>query len=199
MGYLLKCLNVVSKTNLRIGVNTINILGYAILSALGRKPCSGYELVQYLEAVWPAKHSQIYPLLTKMKQNELLVYEHVEQTDRPNKKIFSITGKGKETLAKWITTLPSDPVIRDEFLIKVYSIWLSDEENSIKLVLDRISNLEDKMTSLSKKLEEIEQKKDLDIKSKNFGRYIVFNRNFRLAQEEKAWCQWVLDLIKRTN
>ena len=180
-------------------MNTINILGYAILSALGRKPCSGYELVQYLEAVWPAKHSQIYPLLTKMKQNELLVYEHVEQTDRPNKKIFSITGKGKETLAKWITTLPSDPIIRDEFLIKVYSIWLSDEENSIKLVLDRISNLEDKMTSLSKKLEEIEQKKDLDIKSKNFGRYIVFNRNFRLAQEEKAWCQWVLDLIKRTN
>ena len=123
----------------------MNTLGYAILSALGRKPCSGYELVQYLDAVWPAKHSQIYPRLTKMEQNGLLVFEEVVQTGKPDKKIFSITEKGRETLEKWVTESPSDPIMRDEFLIKINSIWLSDEESAKKLIQDRISNLEQKV------------------------------------------------------
>ncbi|MCQ6275821.1 PadR family transcriptional regulator [Bacillus sp. V3B] len=65
-------------------MNIINTLGYAIFGALDRKPCSGYELAQYLEVVWPAKHSQIHPMLTKMEQKELLVHEHVEQTGKPD-------------------------------------------------------------------------------------------------------------------
>ncbi|MGN7397903.1 PadR family transcriptional regulator [Peribacillus frigoritolerans] len=180
-------------------MNTINTLGYAILSALGRKPCSGYELVHYLEVVRPVQHSQIYPMLTKMEQKELLVHEHVEQTGKPNKKIFSITEKGKGILEKWLAESPSDPINRDEFLIKVYSIWMVEEENSMKLVQGRISNLEKTMTNLSKNIAEIEQNKELDTMSKNFGRYILFNRKFRLAKEEKTWCQWVLGLIKNKN
>jgi PadR family transcriptional regulator AphA len=180
-------------------VNIINTLGYAILSAVGRKPCSGYELTQYLELMWPAKHSQIYPMLTKMEQNEFLIYEHIKQTGKPDKKIFSITEKGKEALEKWNTKSPSDTLDRDEFLIKVYAIWMSEEENSIQLIRDRISSLEETMVNLSKKIAEIEQKKELDTVSKNFGRYIIFNRKFRLANEEKIWCQWVLNLIKNKN
>ena len=180
-------------------MNVINILGYAILSALSRKPCSGYELAQYLEAIWPAKHSQIYPMLTKMEQKEFLVYKHVEQTGRPNKKVFSITEKGKAALEKWNTESPSDTINRDEFLIKVYSIWLSDEENSIKLIRDRMSRLEETMVDISNKIVEMEQKNEPDSMSKNFGRYILFNRKFRLAEEEKTWCQWVLDLIMNRN
>ena len=177
----------------------MNTLGYAILSALSIKPCSGYDLAAYLEAVWPAQHSQIYPMLTKMEQKELLVYEHVEQTGKPNKKIFSITDKGKELLKQWTAISPADPINRDEFLIKIYSIWLSNEKNAMKLVQDRISSLEEKMVTLSKNIEKVEQKKELDSMSRNFGRYVLYNRKYRLAKEEKAWCQWVIDLIKKTK
>lgn len=76
---------------------------------------------------------------------------------------------------------------------------MAEEENSMKLVHDRISNLEETSTDLSKKIAEIEQNKELDTMSKDFGRYILFNRKFRLAKEEKAWYQWVLDLIKNKN
>ena len=177
----------------------MNTLGYAILSALSIKPCSGYDLAAYLEAVWPAQHSQIYPMLTKMEQKELLVYELIEQIGKPNKKVFSITDKGKEILKQWTATSPSESIIRDEFLIKMYSIWLSNEENAINLVEDRISDLQEKMGSLSKKIEKIEQEKELDSMSRNFGRYVLYNRKYRLAEEEKSWCQWVLDLIKKTK
>ena len=181
---------------IKFEVNVMNTLGYAILSTLVRKPCSGYELMQRLEVIWPAKHSQIYPLLTKLEKNKLLVSEHVEQMGKPNKKIFSVTEKGNKTLEKWASTSPSDPAIRDEFLIKVYSIWLTDEETSIKLIQERISFLEETMARLSEKIEKIEQSQELDTMSKSFGRYILYNRKFRLAEEEKVWCQWVLGLME---
>jgi PadR family transcriptional regulator AphA len=177
-------------------VNTINTLGYAILSALSRKPCSGYELTHYLKEIWPVKHSQIYPTLTKMEQKELLTHERVEQTGKPDKKIFSITEKGKETLETWITKSPSLITNRDDFLIKVYSIWLLEEEATQQLIGDRISSLDETIVHFSKKIAELEGKKEIEPMSKNFGRYILYNRKFRLAKEEKTWCQWVLDQIK---
>jgi PadR family transcriptional regulator, regulatory protein AphA len=176
-------------------MSPMNNLGYAILGVLGRKPCSGYELARYLKVVWPAKHSQIYPILTKLEQQGLLVYEHVVQSGKPDKKIFCTTEKGKKVLENWIAQTPSVSINRDEFFIKMDSIWLSEKEDSIKLIQDRISILEETMNRLLKKIEKIEQNKELDPMSKNFGRYILFNRKFRLAKEEKTWCQWVLDLI----
>ncbi|MGX2961237.1 PadR family transcriptional regulator [Peribacillus sp. JNUCC 23] len=177
----------------------MNTLGYAILSALGRKPCSGYELAQYLDAVWPAKHSQIYPRLTKMEQNGLLIFEEVIQTGKPDKKIFSITDKGRETLEKWVMESPSDPIMRDEFLIKVNSIWLSDEENAKKLIQDRISDLEQKVAFRTDTITELEQKHRGDTMSKHFGRYLLFNRRNMMDKEEISWCQWVLNLIEKSN
>jgi PadR family transcriptional regulator, regulatory protein AphA len=183
-----------------VEVNAMNTLGYAILSALDRKPCSGYQLVDYLEVLWPAKHSQIYPLLTKMEQKGLLVYKYVEQIGRPGKKVFSITDTGKETLDKWVVESPTDPIIRDEFLIKMYSVWLTDEDNAKKLVQDRISILEQKVTSREKKIVKMEKEqesKGLDNVSKDFGRYILYSRRNLLDKEEISWCNWVLNLVKK--
>ena len=177
----------------------MNNLGYAILSALGRKPCSGYELVQYLEALWPAKHSQIYPQLTKMEKKGLLVSEHIAQTGKPDKKICSITEKGKESLGKWVMESPSDPIMRDEFLIKVNSIWLSDEESVKKIIQDRISNLEQQIADREDNIAEMESKYQFDTMSKHFGRYLLFNRSNRLEKEELSWCKWVLGLIEKVN
>ncbi len=180
----------------------MNTLAYAILSALARKPCSGYELAEYLGAVWPAKHSQIYPLLTKLEKKEFLEFEHVEQTGRPNKKIFSITEKGKEDLVKWLNESPADPVVRDEFLIKLYSIWMLDEEEAEHIIHKRIHYLEQKMSSVTTKIGKLEQGSDgdgLNRMSKYFGRYILFKRNLRLYHEEIDWCKWTLNLLKKNN
>ncbi|MGG3888040.1 PadR family transcriptional regulator [Metabacillus fastidiosus] len=180
----------------------MNSLGYAILSALGRKPCSGYELADYLDTVWPAKHSQIYPLLTKMEKKGLVYYEHVEQVGKPDKKIFSITDKGRDVLEKWVLTTPTDPTVRDEFLIKIYSVWVSDKESAKRLVQDRIFKLQKKMTFREKNIAEMEKKygqNGFDIMSKHFGRYVLFNRKLKLEKEEMSWCKWVLGLIDKTK
>ncbi|GIO30092.1 MULTISPECIES: PadR family transcriptional regulator [Paenibacillus] len=176
----------------------MNTLEYAILSALGRKPCSGYELAAYLELLWPAKHSQIYPHLTKLEQKGLLVYEHVEQLGKPDKKVYSITDEGKEALKAWIVEQPAEPALRDEFLIKINAMWLADEDGAKKLLYDRISALGKKVEQREKKIAKVEKEhKETGpaAGSKHFGRYILLNRRNMLDREEISWCQWVLGLF----
>ncbi|MWV45793.1 PadR family transcriptional regulator [Paenibacillus sp. HJL G12] len=175
----------------------MNTLGYAILSVLGRKPCSGYQLATHLEVLWPAKHSQIYPLLTKMEQNGLVVFEHVEQTGKPDKKIFSITEKGEESLGTWITGKTADPILRDEFLIKMYSMWMTDENQAKELIHDRIAKLEHKVALRDQKIAKVET--EYSISSKHFGRYVLLNRSNLLDKEEISWCHWVLKIMENTN
>ena len=89
--------------------------------------------------------------------------------------------------------------MRDEFLIKINSIWLSDEENAKKFIQDRISQLEQKVTYRAHTLTEIEQKHKEDTMSKHFGRYLLINRRNMMDKEEISWCEWVLNLLEKTN
>ncbi|AMA72347.1 MULTISPECIES: PadR family transcriptional regulator [Aneurinibacillus] len=180
----------------------MNALGYALLGMLMRKPCSGYELTQLLEVFWRAKHSQVYPLLAKLEQEQYVTFEHVEQTGKPDKKIYSITDKGKKLLQKWIAQTPAAPVIRDEFLIKVYSIWLTDKNTAKKLFWERISTFEEKVTHRKEEIKKMEEEYGETITnftSRHFGRYLLFKRKLRQEEEEIIWCRWVLDLLDKAN
>lgn len=173
----------------------MNTLGYAILSVLSKRPSSGYELASCLDMLWPAKHSQIYPLLTKMEQKGLLSYEHIEQIGKPNKKIYSITAKGKITLKSWINEPAYSQIIRDDFLIKVYSMWLYDEDRAKKLIEDRMVKLKQQVSQQEIEIEKVNQA-HLSTTSKKFGRYVLLNRSYLLNKEEISWCHWVLSIFK---
>lgn len=176
----------------------MNTLGYAILSVLGERPCSGYELASYLEVLWPAKHSQIYPLLSKMEQKGFLIFEQIEQTGKPNKKVYSITDQGVKALKSWINDPPADRNVRDEFLIKVYSIWLQDKESAKKLIEDRKTKLMQRMTIQETDMKEVE-KNQVRTSSKHLGRYLLAVRRNLLDQEEISWCNWVLQFFENIS
>ncbi|MFT9848148.1 PadR family transcriptional regulator [Aneurinibacillus sp. REN35] len=179
----------------------MNALSYALLGMLARKACSGYELTQKLEIFWQAKHSQIYPLLTKLEQNGLVTFIHVEQTGKPDKKIYSITDKGTSLLREWIAESPAPPVIRDEFLAKVYSIRLTDPATAKRLFHERIESFEEKILFRRQDIEKMKKEYGQDIEnmaSKHFGRYLIFERKLRQEEEEIAWCRWALRLLDNT-
>jgi PadR family transcriptional regulator, regulatory protein AphA len=176
----------------------MNSLSYALLAMLVRKPCSGYELAKMMEVFWQAKHSQIYPLLAKLEDQTLLTSENVEQTGKPNKKIYYITDTGREMLRVWTGKPPSLPVARDEFLIKAYAISLSDVQTARRLLNDRIAYYETSLKARKEKIAEILQDSGGDVPkfgAVQFGRYIVHNRKLKMEEEEIAWCHWVLELL----
>jgi DNA-binding PadR family transcriptional regulator len=113
----------------------MNTLSYALLGLIARQPLSGYDLLQQMRQrvgpLWPVRHSQIYPELSRMEEQGLLIHEVIEQEERPDKKVYSITEAGRETLRQWIAEPSPSDALRDEFLLKVYSLWLAEPEQMV--------------------------------------------------------------------
>ncbi len=100
-------------------------LKYAILGLLNQKSQTGYELMKEFESTlnefWSAKHSQIYPELKKLTEEECITYEIVISGTSLEKKQYSITEKGKKELHEWLheeTTIPETP--KDITRLKIF-------------------------------------------------------------------------------
>src|SRR5438270_4169475 len=100
----------------------VTALGYALLSLLARELLSGYDIARYMQVpvgfFWQARHSQIYPELARLEAQGLVTHQVVEQRDRPDKKLYSITGAGHAALRQWVTEPTADPPVRNELVLK---------------------------------------------------------------------------------
>ena len=75
------------------------MLEYCILLLLHRAPSYASDIIQNLkEAKLIVVEGTLYPLLTRLKNDDLLAYEWVESTQGPPRKYYSLTQKGEEFL-----------------------------------------------------------------------------------------------------
>lgn len=176
----------------RIGLNG---LSYSLLGMLAYKSCTGYEISKMLEVFWQAKHSQIYPLLIKLEEEGYLSVEVVPQIGKPDKKVYSITALGVETLEKWIPNPLQESIVRDEFLAKIYSIWLAEPTTAVKLLEQRCQFFRHKVAERDKLITQMETEYGDELtnpSSPHFGRYLLFMRKLQMEQDEIDWCLWAL-------
>ena len=108
-------------------------LDHAILGFLNYSPLSGYDLKKAFDVsvkhFWPADQSQIYRTLTRLTENGWAEMEVVEQTERPDRKVYHITEAGRAELLHWLASSAPMPEFRTAPLIQVFfAAQLSDEE-----------------------------------------------------------------------
>lgn len=108
-------------------------LKFALMGFLDIYPMSGYDLVKAFDYaalyLWHATHTQIYGTLKQMEKDGWIKGEVVYQTENPNKRIFSLTEKGRDEFSKWLREEPEVPGLKHAFMIKfTYSKDLSTEE-----------------------------------------------------------------------
>jgi len=104
-------------------------LSYAILSALICSPSSGYDLAKRFNPsvegsvgfFWNASFQQIYRELNRLEEKEWLQAESVQQENRPDKRIYSVTSAGEQQLCQWIAESEETTPIKDELLVKLYA------------------------------------------------------------------------------
>ena len=81
-------------------------LKHAILAALQDGEATGYELSKRFDVsvanFWPATPQQIYRELDRLETDGMLEATLVEQSSRPNKRLFSVTSEGHDELAEFI-------------------------------------------------------------------------------------------------
>ena len=101
-----------------------NKTDYAILGLLHESPLTGYEIKmeinQKISHFWNESIGNIYPRLKYLNQNQYINMKLVRQDGKPNKKIYSLTRKGKEYFKNWFKekVVPSAP--RNELLLKLF-------------------------------------------------------------------------------
>jgi len=175
-------------------------LKYAILGLVNRSPLTGYDITKKfnegLVEFWYARHSQIYPELKKLTDEDLISYETIIQGEKLEKKLYTITEKGKKSLQKWLVKDdPLEPTPKDVFRLKAY---FSDEmnidtlqkqfESALNKHSERLEYLEDSMEKLSK-TNDISK-----VSSPKFGDYIILNG---AIMREKSYIDWLNDCIKK--
>lgn len=100
------------------------ILEFCILSLLKGKDCYTSEILEMLkDAKLLVVEGTIYPLLTRLKNDDLLSYRWEESTSGPPRKYYKLTDQG------------------ESFLKELAETW-TELSNAVKLITEKQSNHE---------------------------------------------------------
>jgi DNA-binding PadR family transcriptional regulator len=106
---------------------------YALLGLLAQRPCHGYELHSTLLSIvggqenWDLKPGQIYTTLSRLEKIGLVRQAGLDKESGPEKRVYTITPKGKAEVTRWFREGVAENHAHDEFFIKLM-IALSLEE-----------------------------------------------------------------------
>jgi DNA-binding PadR family transcriptional regulator len=115
-------------------------LKHGLLGLLNYGSMTGYELDRAfrdsLDFFWQAKTSQVYRELDTMEKSGWLTSERVIQSEKPNKRVYTITDKGKEELTKWLLMSEADIAdamrTKSAFLMRIFFAGESSDEQALE-------------------------------------------------------------------
>ena len=70
--------------------------------------------------IWNESYGQIYPNLKKLAASGFVTSKTERQKGKPDRRIYSITKKGRERLTKWLAVPPQPEIARNELLLKLF-------------------------------------------------------------------------------
>src|SRR3990172_11360973 len=94
-----------------------------LLVLLSREPNTGYGVGRLLhhEAhhLWDARLQQIYGEFAKLQEEGLVDAQAIAMSNRPAKKVYSLTPAGEEALDEWLARPPPLHAAQDHLLVQL--------------------------------------------------------------------------------
>lgn len=182
----------------------VTTLGYALLGLLARESLSGYDLAQRLKVpvgfFWRARHSQIYPELGRLEAMGLVTHRLIEQQDRPDKKLYTITDAGRAKLRDWAMAPLAGPTPRDELVLKAYSLWLAAPDQAKTLFREQEQRHMERLAQYEGFRADLARHPDVQIlSSPMFATYATLLRGIGYEREYAAWCRWVAEQLEQAS
>jgi DNA-binding PadR family transcriptional regulator len=174
-------------------------LEHAILVSLAEKSASGYDLARRFDAsighFWKASHQQIYKVLGRMESDKWVEAHLVEQTGRPDKKVYAITGEGRAELRRWSSTPTPIETYRSEFAVKLRGLRFGDRDAVLSDVRARreahVAQLAYYQASAAKHYPDPSAVDDDEI-----GAYLVLRAGIMQEETGMAWCDEILQAFR---
>ncbi|WP_141013352.1 PadR family transcriptional regulator [Nocardioides sambongensis] len=177
-------------------------LQHAILAALATDASSGYDLAKTFDVTvanfWSATPQQLYRELDRMEAAGLVHAEVVEQQKRPNKRIFSLTGAGRDELRDFTAREPRPTAIRDELLVQVDVLEFGDEDAVRSSVEAKLASSTAKLAHYLRSRQHLLGGADEATylaSAHRVGPFLALARGISFEEENIRWCRLVLDVL----
>lgn len=165
---------------------------YVILGLLALQPMSGYDIKRFLAGLsWLAgspSGGSLYPVLRALRQEELVTVETVSRMDRPPKKIYSLTGAGREVLQAWTRQPVSTCASLKAFLMR---LALADSHSRAGLS----AHLRERRAQVASHHELLAGGLEIPGAGPYLGQQLAVEYGLALATAELAWLDSTLDRL----
>lgn len=166
-------------------------LNHAILGLLTVSPMTGYDLKtqafdRTIAFFWHADQSHIYKALSSMEDKGWVESHLVVQESRPNRKVYSITDKGKQELLEWLYVEQPLPTYKEASLIKFFFGSYLPRKEIYKFI-------ERHRSGHQKRLKDFDQLEVTGLDDPNIDEQRLFwNLTLELGKkQEKAYLEWL--------
>jgi len=167
----------------------------ALLGLLTIEPMSGYDLGQMVRAsighIWRESYGQIYPNLKKLATQGLVESKTEKQKGRPDRRVYSITKKGREQLARWLSIPPQAEIPRNEMLLKLFF----GAQAPTQVLISNVERMVEEHRALLEKFKHVEVA-EID-RNSQYADAPFWKMAARFGQiEMKAHLQWAEETLK---
>ncbi|MBE9507338.1 MAG: PadR family transcriptional regulator [Chloroflexi bacterium] len=172
--------------------NTVSIRQF-ILGLLNREPMSGYDIKRFLKGLsWlidSPSFGSLYPALHALLEDGLATVEVVPRQAKPPRKIYSITGAGRQVLREWI-----DQPVKSDAPLKAFVMRLILASNFSHA--DLIAHLQGRRAQVAAHLERTAgaMNEGLDL-----GERLALDYGVAVATAELAWLDNTLDRLSQQS
>jgi DNA-binding PadR family transcriptional regulator len=174
-------------------------LEHALLVSLSERPGSGLELSRRFDRsiglFWRASHQQIYRTLARMEGDGWVSVTTVEQTGKPDKKVYAVAPEGERTLAGWIGEAGPLEQGRSDLAVRLRGASYGDRA----AVRDDVrTHLAEHATRLAtyRQWSERDYPDPAALSGADLDRYLVLRGGIRI---EEFWVGWLTEYLERTD
>ena len=162
-------------------------LRYTLLALISKQPNTGYGIGRLLQDpfrhLWGARLQQIYSELSKLEGQGLVEAELIELTNRPNKKVYTLTPAGDEALDLWLTEPPVPLLSKSDLLVKLYCLDRLPNDVIVLRLGERQAEYESAAIELRDKLIKVRQTDPVQL-----GYLLTLEAALTEAEGQATWC-----------
>ncbi|MNS23966.1 Transcriptional regulator PadR-like family protein [compost metagenome] len=170
-------------------------LRYAILGLLARERLTGYDLTKRFDTsigfFWSAKHSQIYPELAALTKENMVTFEVVTQTSKPNKKVYTITDEGRSELARWVAEPADKRTVKDPLMLRTWAIGAVDPTLGLEHLKASLAEAEKRCVYFAQLETEVRQATE-GHEDEWHGAFLALRMGTTQASMYRDWLRWAV-------
>ena len=137
----------------------------AVLGLLAVGETSGYDLDKRIRRsvglMWTPAKSHVYGTLARLVEGGYASVRKVEQSQRPDRRLFRITEQGGRALRRWLHESPLEPAkYRNQFLLKVFLGQHMDDQALIRHVEEGRADVQEELSQLEALAKDVDPDRD---------------------------------------